>query len=459
MPNTRNPRDAALFDVVPVTVPVRVANQLSEVTDITSDDTVDALDAELSRAAWFSQRGATVQDVGETAVIRLPRSDVEKLAERNTLRRSREAVNGPYSPAAGFTPQRKKLLEAFPYGDSATTVARGGVLRRAAQRARAADDVHLYRTDPDAYNKKRLRDLESGIPEVFEVAAARTLSGEDPDALADLDLMRTHSGRWNPNTPFTRDEAAVLERACSQSGASLADTGVQGLLPSTEVQEHVRRSDVEETIAGVQRARNRGLCSDEDAVDRIMRSINCDAAEEHQISEHLYQCLENPETPDERRERLARDPHSVSPTSVLSAVLGTPMVDDLGRPNPAANRINPDGSPIAVRGDLTVPTDNGESRAERQPGWGTVKADDDFLYRKNPDTGAWQRRPRGSALSRLKVPKGARWVATGPPGTRAVDVAPSVAADMLGGRCVACGRELKDAARHGGYGPTCVTKA
>jgi hypothetical protein len=61
----------------------------------------------------------------------------------------------------------------------------------------------------------------------------------------------------------------------------------------------------------------------------------------------------------------------------------------------------------------------------------------------------WQAHPRRGRGGWTDVPQL-------PPS--AARVPSAVVADALGGRCVACGREIRDATRFGGYGPECVRR-
>lgn len=83
-----------------------------------------------------------------------------------------------------------------------------------------------------------------------------------------------------------------------------------------------------------------------------------------------------------------------------------------------------------------------------EPGYGEVKSNRTHLFRKQGD--GWQQRPRGAGDAEWSSAPGL------PPSAK--NIAPSTAADAMGGRCLNCGRELKDATRNGGYGPECAKR-
>lgn len=82
-----------------------------------------------------------------------------------------------------------------------------------------------------------------------------------------------------------------------------------------------------------------------------------------------------------------------------------------------------------------------------EPGYGRVRENRTHVFR-TLDGENWE--------SRSKFTAGWSPVTDVPPSAKMT--APSRAARELGGSCIACGKPLGDAARHGGYGPECVKK-
>lgn len=416
------------------------------------------LESDIGEAADAYSRGSTIREfggdtpilAGERGTIRLTRRAIEDYRDR---RARNIRVTGPDNASDADRAAYRDEHPADPYESSKRRYARYQGIR--ADLA-AADDIDMYRTDPERYADKRAVDWKKGRPEVFAVAAARALSGEDPDALRTLAEDREGSGTTvygGPHaTPFTRDEAAALEHATTTAGASMDRTGVTDLLPSTAVVPVPTAAEVGEKVNRILADRDAGTIDNAGAAEQLVRMIPCDADEDASLEETFGFHLDDIDAAQDAEQRSLA-------LGALSRELDAqiPMITDAGERNTAAQRLNADGTPIREVGDRSVPADDGRSAIEQEVGYGDVMADDRGVYRMNREKGTWQRRTRDPRSGKVNIATSS-WRPVAGPGPSAVKVSSSVVADAMGGRCINCGKPLKDSTRHGGYGPECVKK-
>lgn len=361
-----------------------------------------------------------------------------------------------------------------------------GVCSQIRESTSAADLATVYATDPAAY-AERLRarkisavDGEAGA-EPLEIAAARTLTGEDPHA------MRMAEDAWEASggAPEVARKSLESHMINAPQGSEVLESSIERAVNEAMADHEYRNTygepeyDGADTSGAAAEIASRFPGVDVGTLESVMRDTYADieneqgtagdgenavaqsvAAQlnnraggagaptrnqsENYVRDEVDAMLADGLDGEEAAAELARLYPGLDTTNLAATIDRNRqiLVDEFGEDSDYVHTEAVDWLTEDVLLQVgEVATGVGE------PGYGRFGETDTHVYREVG--GRWRARAKGDLAGSWKD------VAGMPPSAKLV--APSTAAQSLGGRCVLCGRTLTHASATG-YGPKCAAK-